>query len=371
MNNTRRTSRRRNERGAVLATAALGMLALLLAVGLGVDISRFYLAKTELQNAADAAALAAVSALNSSSAGITEATDRAVAAMNSHEFNKTGVAFPRSSVLFAVNLNGPYMSEAAAASSPANIRFVQVTTPQAAIAVTFAGSIIGKSKNMSASATAGMSIPPNIYTGFLPLFFADYGTPMQPGGVYTVRAAPQDSVSEGNYQVLAVAGEGASDVRTGLASGCYTPAKEGGVFEVNTKPGVNSGPVRAGINTRFDEYDSQTDPSLQPPDTNVKENITYAQYRDGTATQAPTHPGVAGRRIVLIPIVKVSEVDQGRNVVTFDRFGVFFLRSKVSNGNGGDIVAEYISERITIGSGGYDPAGGPGNPLLAIPVLYK
>ncbi|HEX8000222.1 MAG TPA: pilus assembly protein TadG-related protein [Pyrinomonadaceae bacterium] len=371
MYNERRTSERRNERGAVLATAALGMLALLLAVGLGVDISRFYLAKTELQNASDAAALAAVSALNSSSAGITEATDRAVATMNSYEFNKSGVVFQRSNVLFAVNLDGPYMSEAAAMASPANIRFVQVTTPQAAIGVSFAAMIIGNTKNMSATATAGMSVAPNVYTGFLPLFFADNDIPMEPGGVYTVRAAPQNSVSEGNYQVLAVAGEGASDVRTGLASGCYVPAKAGGVFEVNTKPGVNAGPVRAGINTRFDEYDSQTDPSLQPPDTNVKENITYAQYRDGTATQSPTHPGVAGRRIVLIPIVKVSEVDQGRNVVTFDRFGVFFLRSKVSSGNGGDIQAEYISERITIGSGGYDPSAGPGNPLLAIPVLYK
>ena len=371
MKSGRSTNDRRNERGAIMATAALGMLALLLAVGLGVDISRFYLAKTELQNAADASALAAVSALNSSSAGITEATNRAVAVMNNYEFNQKGLVFPRANVLFAVNLEGPYMSEAAAQGMPANIRFVQVTTPQAAVGVTFAGSLIGNSKNMSATATAGMSIPPNVYTGFLPLFFADYGVPMQPGGVYTVRAAPQNQVSEGNYQVLAVAGAGGSDVRDGLAGGCYTPAGPGGVFEVDTKPGVNSGPVRAGVNTRFDEYDSQTDPVSHPPDTNVKENITYAQYRDGTATQAPTHTGIPGRRIVLIPIVKVSEVDQGRNLVTFDRFGVFFLRSKVSNGNGGDIQVEYINERLTIGSGAYDPAGGPGNPLLAIPVLYK
>jgi len=48
---------RKGERGSILATSAIGMLSILLAVGLGVDISRFYLAKTELQNAADAAAL--------------------------------------------------------------------------------------------------------------------------------------------------------------------------------------------------------------------------------------------------------------------------------------------------------------------------
>ncbi|HEX9543832.1 MAG TPA: pilus assembly protein TadG-related protein, partial [Pyrinomonadaceae bacterium] len=104
-------SRRKGERGSILAISAIGMLAVLLAVGLGVDISRFYLAKTELQNAADAAALAAVSGLNSSAAGITEATNRAVQAMNKYDFNQQAVSFPRANVLFAKNLDGPYISE--------------------------------------------------------------------------------------------------------------------------------------------------------------------------------------------------------------------------------------------------------------------
>src|SRR5215212_4712442 len=118
----------KRERGSILATSAIGMLSILLAVGLGVDISRFYLAKTELQNAADAAALAAVSQLNTSSLGITKAVDRAVESMNNFDFNKTGVTIPRSNVLFAKNLDGPYMDEGSAASEAANIRFVKVTT---------------------------------------------------------------------------------------------------------------------------------------------------------------------------------------------------------------------------------------------------
>ena len=60
---------RKRERGSILATSAIGMLAVLLAVGLGIDISRLYLSKTELQNAADAAALAGVSGLNGRRAG--------------------------------------------------------------------------------------------------------------------------------------------------------------------------------------------------------------------------------------------------------------------------------------------------------------
>ena len=362
---------RQGERGSVLAIATLGMLTMLLAVGLGVDISRLYLTKTELQNAADAASLAGVSALNSSSTGITKATDRAVQSMNSYAFNKTGVAIPRANVLFAVNLEGPYMSEAAAAASPKNIRFVRVTTPDLPSNIMFAAMIAGDKRNLSAASTAGMSIPPNIFVGWIPLSVIDYDTPMAPGNVYTIRAAPQNEVSEGNYQVLAVAGSGGSDVREGIAKGVNVPAGPGGVFEIDTKPGVNSGPVSQGIETRFDDYASGMDPAQFPPDTNIKEGITYQQYRDGTSVESPSHPGVEGRRIVLIPIIKKDEFDQGRNTVKFDRFGAFFLRTKPKNGNGGDIEAEYIGDRIVMGGAGYNPAGGAGNPMLAVPVLYK
>src|SRR5256885_2054802 len=134
---------RKGERGAVLVLSAVAMLSLLLATGLAVDISRFYSAQAELQNAADAAALAGVSGLNSAAAGITEATNRAVQAMNNYDFNHTGVSFPRANVLFAVNLNGAYMSEAVASTQPHDIRFVKVTTPASPIAVSFASSVLG------------------------------------------------------------------------------------------------------------------------------------------------------------------------------------------------------------------------------------
>ncbi|MDT5062123.1 MAG: hypothetical protein QOH63_2582 [Acidobacteriota bacterium] len=368
----RSKTKRDGERGSVLAIATLGMLTLLLAVGLGVDISRLYLAKTELQNAADAASLAGASALNGSSSGITNAADRAVQTMNNYEFNKTGVAIPRSNVLFAVNLDGPYMSEASAQGSAKNIRFVQVATPNSPIGVTFAGSILGDKRNLSATATAGLSVPINVFCNFIPLSVIDYDIPMMPGSLYTIRAGTGNSPSPGNYQILAVAGPGGSDVEFGIGGGVDACAEAGATYSVDTKPGLTAGKVRKGINSRFDDYQgSQLDPSLYPPDTNVKENITYAQYRDGTSTQSPSHTGVPGRRIVIIPIVKLSEYDQGRDTVKFNRFGVFFLKTKASNGNGGDIEAEYISDIVVAGKGGYDPNGGPANNLLAIPVLYK
>ena len=66
-----KTRNRRGERGSILAASALGMLSFILAVGLGVDISHLYLAKNELQNAADSAALAGASGLDYKPSGIT------------------------------------------------------------------------------------------------------------------------------------------------------------------------------------------------------------------------------------------------------------------------------------------------------------
>ncbi len=348
------------------------MLAVLLAVGLGVDISRFYLAKTELQNAADAAALAAVSGLNSSATGITEATNRAVQVMNKYDFNQQAVSFPRANVLFAKNLDGPYISEASAQAAPKDIRFVQVTTPPAPIAVSFAVSVLGSSKNLSATATAGYSVPLNVFCNWLPVSVIDYDVPMAPGQTYTIRAGSGSMISPGNYQILAVAGSGGKDVRVGLASGVDMCAEAGATYAVDTKTGVTAGAVRQGVNTRFDEYQtSQVNPTDMPPDANIKENIDYTQYRAGSPSQSPSHTPVPGRRVVIIPIVKLAEYDQGRNVVKFNRFGQFFLQTKVGSGNGGDIQAEYISDIVVAGKGGYDPNGGPANNLMATPVLYK
>ncbi|HEY4423812.1 MAG TPA: Tad domain-containing protein [Pyrinomonadaceae bacterium] len=362
---------RKRERGSILATSAIGMLSLLLAVGLGIDISRFYLAKTELQNAADAAALAAVSALNTAPLGITKAVDRAVASMNKYDFNKTSVTFPRSNVLFAVNLDGPYMAEGAAQAQAAKIRFVQVTTPNSDIGVSFAAPILGSTKTLTATATAGFSVPLNMFCNFLPVSVIDYGTPISPGNLYTFRADTGGSVTPGNYQILAVAGSGGKDVRIGLAAGVDKCAAPGEVYQVDTKPGLTAGAVRQGLNTRFDDYQtSQVNPDDMPPDTNIKEQITYDQYKNGSPFQAPKNPGIDGRRVVVIPIVKQDQYDQGRGTVTFDRFGTFFLQNKVGNGNGGELVAEYIDD-IVLGQGGFNPAGPPTNGLMAVPVLYK
>jgi Flp pilus assembly protein TadG len=372
-------SDRRGERGSVLAMSAFGMLALVLALGLCVDVSHWYVVKAELQNAADASALAGASALNSSPAGIDEAQKRAVALMNNYEFNNTGVTITPESVKFAVNYGGPYMSAADARASAANVRFVSIDIPPKTVGVYFAASAVGKNSiDLTQKAIAGMSVPPNVFCEWIPLSVIDDDTkPMQPGSTYTIRAAPGNSVSPGNYQILAPTGKGGSAAREDIAHGVNECAEPGTVYNVDTKPGVSAGPVRQGLNTRFDDYSSGMDADEYPPDTNVKEGITWAQYRDAVSGspnwQSPKagHAGVPMRRVVLIPMVKLSEFNNGRDTVTFYKFAAFFLQTKVQGGSGGDVQAEYIGERIMFGKNGYKPGGGPVNPQLAQPVLYK
>ena len=64
-----------------------------------------------------------------------------------------------------------------------------------------------------------MSVPLTSVCDFLPVSVIDYDKEISPGEVYTFRAAPGSAVAPGNYQILAVAGEGGQDVRDGLASG--------------------------------------------------------------------------------------------------------------------------------------------------------
>jgi Flp pilus assembly protein TadG len=366
---TEQAGTRKHERGSILATSAIGMLAVLLAVGLGIDISRFYLTKTELQNAADAAALAGVSGLNGGSPGITKAADRAVAAMNNYNFNKTSVSFPRANVLFAVNLNGPYISEASASATPKNIRFVKVTTPAESVGVSFAAFVLGKTKNLSATATAGYSVPLNVICPWLPAFVLDDPTnPIKPGQTYTFRLAPGTAISPGNYQLLAPIQSGASGDREGMANGVNWCIAVG--TEVKTKPGVSAGAIRQGINTRFDNFVAGLDPQKSPPDTNIAENITYAQYRDKSVFKAPSHAGVDQRRVVFIPIA-ASPPGNGRDTVTVSRFGVFFLQTSVGGGNGGELTAEYITDTAFAGNSSYDPGAGAVNDNMTVPVLYK
>lgn len=78
------------QRGAVAVIVGLAIALLVGMVGLVLDLGRLYIAKTELQNAADAAALAGAKELNGSLAGVLSAGVRAIEAGGKNKFEFAG-----------------------------------------------------------------------------------------------------------------------------------------------------------------------------------------------------------------------------------------------------------------------------------------
>ena len=289
---------RRGERGSVLAYTVLSLLFLFLAVGLGVDLSHLYSVHTEIQNAADAAALAGASALLLPEENkITTAVDRAVETLNKNKYNFNNEQFDevlakdaqRALVKFAVNLDGPYVDEATAIGMD-QIRFVSVQTPTVPVNVFFSIPILGLTRTMSTTATAGLSVNSNVFCNFVPIAVVegafggglgwldtngdgvrtpdDCSPPPDPtkcnpntafcaGCKYKMVAGPGawEDTSPGNYQALD-AGDGARDLKLAIAGGttnCIT-SNDDAVFFTETEPGRMTGPITKGLNTRFDIY---------------------------------------------------------------------------------------------------------------------
>jgi hypothetical protein len=225
-----------------------------------------------------------------------------------------------------------------------------------------------------------MSVPLNKFCDYLPItaIDAENGDPrrFEKGKTYTIRLPPGGAIEPGNYQILAIDGPGGSDDRIGLGKGVRNCLPAGSV--VQTKPGISAGAVRQGINTRFGDYGGGLDPDTYPPDKNVKEGIDHDKYLDSRLAPSasnfqppPRGTGKEDRREVLIPLVKESEFANGRDTVKIERFGLFFLQTKVGAGNGGEFTVEFIKYGSVLGRGGFEPGAGPVSPDLSIPVLYK
>src|SRR6266540_3148083 len=154
-----RAQLRSGERGSIMIMTAIFALALLLMVGLCLDVSRFYLVRAELQNAADAAALAGARELNGGTGGIDNAVAKAQSIVNTQGLRtKTNVTIQ--TVEFAIEVDGDYLSAADAkvVGTVEHIQYVRVTTSVSTTDVLFATRALGATHDESRQAIAGMSI---------------------------------------------------------------------------------------------------------------------------------------------------------------------------------------------------------------------
>ena len=396
--NGQRDRLRSSERGSVTVMTAVLMVGLVLVIGLAIDVSRIYMVRAGLQNAADAAALSAARELNSGSQGLIDADARARAAIgNQYGLSRTGGATPAAAILtveFAATLNGTWYADVAAATPFAStIRFVRVTTQAASVTMLFAAKALGSTNSVQATATAGMSPGLNTICDYVPLAVAktDPITPFATGTEFTFQFVNALSTNLTNQDMIVLQTNGSEsanltrDAVAGLFPFCATVGTNVPTSNSQSAQG-NNGPyqVEDGLNTRLDAYPpgNVLPPSQAHPDTNVYQdpsfaNFNWLNYKAGSPLLAPTHPPLDNRRIIVMPIVYTGAISGS---VRIGGFGAFLLLRKVVNpvqpsqcnnipNPCGHVQVEYIADSFSIGRGSYDPNGAC--TTLTEAVLYK
>ena len=387
---------RKGERGSVVIMTAISMLLLILMVGLCIDISRIYTARAELQNAADAAALAAAKELDGGVLGIQAAVQRAHQVANTHGFGKGSVTI--SEIRFAKNLypDADYVDANTADDNPTNIRFVRVRTGSATTDMLFASTALGPSWSENRQAVAGNSpIAPTTLCDFFPAAVALKDIPAV-GDVLDLKfnqgTGTEAVLNDKDYIILEVPdinGNGTgetAELTAGLPNFCKTL---GDNIHMTPSSNQNNGPRNSGdgINTRFNDYANGYGNALQPnvyhPDQNIAVGITDAQYRANSPGEEPATNKTwmeHGRRYLLMPIILPNGPppllpSYPAYTTNIQKWGKFFLKEKaiVIQGN---CSADPMCGAIKVEVVEISPPISPVVPTaesssLTLPVIYR
>lgn len=323
-----------NARGAVIIWFALFLLLLLCFISLGIDVAKLDAARTQLQNAADAAALAGASAIDPTTGVI----DAAVARSRAQQTASMNSAF--------VNTPEPVNIASEDILILANAG-VQVTARRdgGTSIVAHVAQVLGIAAfQMKATATARAETTGTAECGVTPL-----GVTPPPGGTFRPGCAQSYQLkagggggTTGNYGGLNLppcpAGAGDCPQNSGasrwgclMANGYCCPVAIGQSLE--TEPGNMSGPLRGAASDRFSE------------DAVKAEGICYRDYLAAGGT---------GQRVVVVPIV--TPFPNGRGTVTVTGFAAFFIKNRPGNGNNSTLDGEFVYAVIP-GEGGGTGSG--------------
>ena len=293
---------KRKQKGAVAIIFGLTAVVLLSMGGLVLDMGHLYIAKAELQNAADAAALAGARRLDETAAGITNARNDAIAiaALNNFDF-ATPLIITGANTEFSSNPGGPWVSYATALANSAGITFVRVNTGARTLP-TYLMSVAGiYTVSTFGDAVAGRFVNNVTPIGICAIDLNRGGTrPTTPvsadneltefgyrrGVSYNVFELNGPGFPPSNPYLLnpinVYPGAGAPSTCAPANSSANTTAPficSGTSAVLVTTPGtvygnsgLSAGKIQAALNSRFDNYggSSVCIPALAPPDANIR-----------------------------------------------------------------------------------------------------
>jgi len=339
----------RRQRGAVAIIVGLSLAVLIGFVGLALDLGKLFIAKTELQNSADACALAAsreLTGTNATQLAIAEAAGITTGTRNRVLFQGEPVVVATdSSVTFSPALDGSYQAKSSLTGSELLMKYARCTVNRAGIVNWFVqvlnvipGVAIG---NQTVGATAVATLAPAQTNCAIPVSVCQAALIGKPVGTWLESAIgpPGGGGLTGNFKWIDFTppAGGASELGATLTgSGTCTIPSVGA--EVG-QPG-NVASVADDWNSRFGMYFGATKPGEAVPDFTgyayteinwpskanaygnfVTQRTANAPYQGDTATGLKTKGSVEGgiflkangadRRLAIVPVVDCPSFGTG------------------------------------------------------------
>jgi hypothetical protein len=291
------------QHGAIAVMTGLLLILVLIPVGgLVLDLGHLYIVKSELQNLADAAALAAAKDLDNSDTGLTTAiaTGKALARKNRYDFDNT-MELDDANFRFASSPEGPWYTLAESLGKASGLSFVEVDTRLGGYSGT-AQSIntyLMRIAGHTATATYGAAVAGRFvntitpigvcaidpthrtasysYSGFTEL--VEFG--FRRGMAYNILNLGSLSGNTSDPYLVNPINSPPNECKTANSSATATEpfmctgnsaVLPTGVGYVYTNTGLTASLDKA-LNSRFNDYSSgsKCDPATAPPDANVRE----------------------------------------------------------------------------------------------------
>lgn len=286
----------RRQRGAIAIMFGVLLAVLLAAGGLVIDLGHLYVLKSELQNAADSAALAGAKEIDMTTAGITRAAAKALlfAQQNNYDFSHA-LVLTNSDVSFSSTPDGPWLTVGEAQASPNGKTFIRVNTGAKSVP-TYLMRVTGR----TSVTTGGQAVAGRFVVDITPLGICavdplnrigarlfglenemlEYG--FRRGTTYDMLQLKNIAGSSDPMLINPVdspptacsaSNSSANFTAPFLCQGNSAVANNGTHVYANT--GVSAGPVEKALNSRFNIYGggSPCIPASAPPDRNVKEYV--------------------------------------------------------------------------------------------------
>jgi Flp pilus assembly protein TadG len=367
-----------SQRGIVVPIVVIGLLAILAVAGLALDGSHALGNKTRMQNTVDAAALAAAKVLDTTEGDVGMATAAANSlfsinanAAGNHELN---AAYDAGDIAVTVQYSATLNPFVPGSFVPGSTSWFVRVIATGFDTRTSLSSVLGITEIPTpATAVAGPSGPIGEGTGAevcdiapIAVCEGDVDPETTPSDALRVlKPAPgeHEDVGPGNYKMLRLECPGGDCLRRAMAGASGACATVG--VEAETEPGVSSGPVSQGFNTRFNEFTEELTPDEYPPDKYITEQAPTAELK---SCDDPVDPF---KELIYLP-----ESPGGNYCKDFDPDNPDWKDDQVFTG--ADIVYNYCNYTGDTSCEGEYPGTGPvtgsgydtpGRRLLTFPLI--